>query len=78
MRNILKNFLHTRKCSWQAHLHRISPFLVLGQNVWWTQTETEYQFFDSDADPEHQLEGLSLMHFSQHMLPDVFTQQTEA
>lgn len=65
---ISKSFLNTRKQSWQAHMHRISPFLVLGENIWWQQTETEYQFFDSDTDPEYWSEGPNLMHFSEHML----------
>ena len=58
-------------------MHRISPFLVLGENIWWTQTETEYQFFDSDTDSEYRSEGPNLMHFSQHMLPDVFARHNE-
>ena len=61
-----------------AHMHRISPFLMLGEDVWWSQTETEYQFFDSDTDPEHRLEGQTLMHFRDHMLPDVFARHTDA
>ena len=75
---ISKHFLESRKHSWQAHLHRISPFLMLGENVWWSQTETEFQFFDSDTDPEQQPEGPSLLHFRDHMLPDIFSRHTDA
>ena len=58
-------------------MRRISPFLVYGENIWWTQTETDYQFFDSDTDPEYQSEGPNLMHFSEHMLPDIFSRHNE-
>ena len=56
----------------------ISPFLVCGENGWWTQTEHEYNFCDSDHDPEHRLEGPALMYFSQHMLPDVLRRHAES
>ena len=58
-------------------MRHISLFLVYGENVWWTQTETDYQFFDSDTDPEYQSEGTNLMYFSKHMLPDVFVRHNK-
>ena len=77
---ISKSFIQTRTQSWQAHMQRISPFLVCGENVWWTQTEdkSSYKFFDSDHDEEYRPAGLSLLHFGAHTIPNVFKRQSES
>ena len=51
------------KDSWQAHLQRISPFLVYGRNVWWSAIEEAYEFKDGHSDPEFQSAGPHLFHF---------------
>ena len=61
-----------------THMQRISPFLVCGENVWWTQTEDKsgYKFFDSDHDEDNRPAGPTLLHFSTHTIPDVFEQHS--
>ena len=39
---------------------------MFGEQVWWTETDHEYKFFDSDFDDEHKSVGPSLMHFNSH------------
>ena len=77
---ITKSFIQARTHSWQAHMQRISPFLVCGENVWWAQTEdmSGYKFFDSDHDEENRSVGPSLLHFSRHTIPDVLKRHTES
>ena len=50
---------------WQAHLERISDFLLPGEGVWWVYHETsgQVEFFDSEAEQETRNEGPSLHHF---------------
>ena len=51
--------------SWQAHLERISDFLVVGKGVWWTSNdEGDVEFFDSiHSTANSRVEGPSLHHF---------------
>ena len=51
--------------SWQAHLERISDFLMLGKDVWWTSNEEgEVEFFDSvESKIDSKVEGPRLHHF---------------
>ena len=42
--SIPKEFIATRRHSWQVHLRRISPYLSKGEGVWWTQSSTAYHF----------------------------------
>ena len=49
--------------SWQAHLKRLSPYLILGEGVWWHSTITGYEFHDSKEAPEFQNQGPQLLHF---------------
>ena len=63
-----QSFIQTRTQSWQAHMQRISPFLVCGENVWWTQTEDKSSY-KSDHE-EYRPAGPSLLHFSTHTIPD--------
>lgn len=32
-------FIKNNPADWQAHLERISDFLVIGEEVWWKKTE---------------------------------------
>ena len=50
---------HTR--SWQAHLVRISRYLLPGR-AWWKAEGENYIFTDSDSDPDFQPAGPPL-HF---------------
>ena len=51
--------------SWQAHLERISDFLVVGKDVWWTSNEEgDVEFFDSiQTEVDSRVEGPRLHHF---------------
>ena len=65
-----QEFIQDRKDSWQAHLVRISPFLVAGE-VWWNETEGGYEFFDGEDDSNtHSNDGFTL-HFREHTVGDV-------
>ena len=59
------NFLQSRLKSWQAHLERISPFLLPG-GVWWKKTKTPsaYHFLDGDHDHEQHPGGPPTFSFS--------------
>ena len=39
---ISKHFAQKHSAHWQAHLKRVSPFLVYGINVWWHSTADNY------------------------------------
>ena len=52
---------HTR--SWQAHLVRISRYLLPGEGAWWKAEGENYIFTDSDSDPDFQPAGPPLLHF---------------
>ena len=43
---IPSDFVIAHKESWQAHLEKISPFLVYGEGTWWTKTENGFMFMD--------------------------------
>lgn len=68
---ISKSFTSTRNHSWQAHLERISPFLVHGKGVWWLETADDYRFLDGTTDPEYHQEGPPLLHYRLSTLQDV-------
>ena len=58
------------KCSvhYQAHLERISDFLVHGPGVWWKYTQLGVEFFDVSGIPT---QTVSTHHFRTHSLQDV-------
>ena len=45
------DYIQKNSADWQAHLQRISDFLIYGENIWWEKTKFGIQFFDVD-DPE--------------------------
>ena len=55
----------------QAHLERISDFLLLGKGVWWTQTSNGIEFFDGATSPTSNENGPHLHHFRSANLGDV-------
>ena len=66
-----------RNHSWQAHLERISPFLVYGKGVWWVEREDSYHFLDGATDPESHLEGPMLLQYRSSTLKDVTLRQKD-
>ena len=62
----------------QAHLQRISRFLLPGEGVWWEKTENGYHFFDGDEDLETHSEGPLLLHHRSVLLEEVGKQQRVA
>ena len=60
---ISKHFVQKHSPHWQAHLKRISPFLVCGVDVWWHSDSDNYVFHDGTNDPEYHPEGPALMHY---------------
>ena len=58
------DFINCRSSSWQAHLERISHYLVFG-GLWWQRNEdaNSFMFHDSDSDPDYHVEGPPLNHF---------------
>ena len=62
-------FVNAHKDSWQAHLEKISPFLIHGETVWWTETESKYIFNDGVDSPNQPLP--ELLHFRDSSLLDV-------
>ena len=60
----------SRSHSWQAHLQRISSYLVL-EELWWKITPDGFAFYDSDTDPDFRPEGPTLRHFQSCTFQDV-------
>ena len=50
------NWITTHSSHYQAHLERISDYLIHGKGVWWDEQETEIVFYDtspiSTAEPQ--------------------------
>ena len=69
-----KSFLYRKRSSWQAHLERISSYLVHGPEVWWTYDNIykTYHFHDADNDPDYHPEGPKLGHFRSMGIEDVY------
>ena len=72
------DFIQPRIKSWQAHLERLSRFLVAGEGVWWEKTQDGYHFFDGDGDLECHNEGPPLLHHRSVLLQEVGKQQRAA
>lgn len=56
---LIKKYRH----DYQAHLERISDFLLPGENVWWSKTDNGVEFKDSNSEEDYHAEGPSLHHF---------------
>ena len=70
-----KAIVAQRKHSWQAHLERISPYLLPGEGVWWKQDQECYHFFDGPSDPDSHEEGPRLLHYREKSVKDVVERQ---
>ena len=55
----------------QAHLERISDFLLPGPGVWWQHTPGGIEFLDGDHSPSQHPEGPQMHHFRSISLPDI-------
>ncbi|CAB3981856.1 Retrovirus-related Pol poly from transposon opus [Paramuricea clavata] len=61
---IPKDMLVNHPSSWQAHLERISDFLLVGKGAWWNECENgDIHFFDAKGSPELLEKGPLLHHF---------------
>ena len=58
-----KELIKKHSRSWQAHLERISDFLLPGEGVWGCQDDEFVEFFDACSEPEFREEGPKLHHF---------------
>ena len=63
--------------SWQAHLEKISHFLVCGKNIWWIVDERGYVFKDGFSDPPYHPEGPHLLHFRNSSIKEVHDRQKQ-
>jgi len=59
---VSRDFVRSQSSSWQAHLERISSFLVCGEGLWWQKTQDGFRFFDGDSDPSFRTQGPPLLH----------------
>ena len=66
---VKRSFIMHRQDSWQNHLQRISPFLIAGEGVWWTQS-SKFHFHDGAEDCARQ-DDFTLLHFRQQSIVDV-------
>lgn len=65
------SFIKNRSHSWQAHLARISHYLVLGERKWWQKNGSDFTFFDGDSDPDSHPEGPLLQNFRSASITEV-------
>ena len=69
-----KAFITKHQRSWNEHIPRISPYLILGERIWWKSYEEEYQFLDGES---HELPPMPhLLHFRSATLEDVYKRQS--
>ena len=73
---ISKCFIESRSHSWQAHLSRISAYLV-SKNVWWKAAPNSFVFFDGDKDLECRVEGPTLNHYRSCSIEDIEKQSVK-
>ena len=58
---------------WQAHLERISDFLLCGPGIWWKDHGNHVEFFDGPDEVNHKEQGPTLHHFRSSNLKDIET-----
>jgi hypothetical protein len=73
-----KEFIRCHKSSWQAHLERISNYLVHGPNIWWNDDGRSYIFHDGDHDPDFHPIGPKLHHFRSFTIQNVLREKHES
>lgn len=77
---ISSSFINSRSYSWQAHVERISHYLVLGEGKWWQKNESSdsFTFFDGDRDPDSLIEGPELHSFRSSSIAEVVSKSKAA
>ncbi len=61
---IPREILANHPSSWQAHLERISDFLLVGKGFWWDESDNgDIHFIDATGNPESLERGPLLHHF---------------
>lgn len=60
---IPKTLIKKHLSSWQAHLERISDFLLPEEGVWWSQDDDFVEFFYACGEANSREEGSTLHHF---------------
>ena len=60
-----------KSASYQAHIERISDYLICGPGVWWKTTDDGVEFFDGDSEEDYKAVGPSLHHFRSVSLEDI-------
>ena len=73
---VSKTFIKERPQSWQAHLSRISSFIVHEQ-IWWKEEPDNFVFLDGDNDPDYRDEGPVLRHFRSCVIQDIEKQSAD-
>ena len=69
---ITKDLMDKYSSHYQAHLERISNYLVLGRGIWWRRTTSGgAEFFDGSDTEETKAAGPQLQHFRSTSIPDV-------
>ena len=58
-----KQFIQRHRSDYQAHLERISDFLLPGKDIWWALTEEGVQFKDGEDEADQRIGGPPLHHF---------------
>ncbi len=48
---------------YQAHLQRISDFILTGPGVWWRKTSEGVEFLDGSQEDDFRTVGPPLMHY---------------
>ncbi len=72
---VSRDFLSGRMSSWQAHLTRISTYLLPGSGIWWRRAGSTYEFFDGSQEVQHRSEGPQLQHFRSKSLKEVYEEK---
>ena len=65
------DFVITRISSWQAHLQRLSRYLVCGEGIWWHRVDKGYEFHDGNHSPDFHVQGPDLLHFRHTTLKEL-------
>jgi hypothetical protein len=65
------SFVMEREDSWQMHSRRISPFLMAGVDVWWSDMSDGFLFHDSEINSSNPGETFTLLHHRCHSVMDV-------
>ena len=65
------DFIITGISSWQAHLQRLSRYLVCGEGIWWHSVDKAYEFYGGNHSPDFHVQGPDLLHFRHTTLKEL-------